>query len=223
MQPQATVHLNVIQSLYKAFDHFNQHFNGDDLLATPVINLGPAGRRAAYGWFRPNSWFSVQSENKDTNAADSDNLSLPEINISPEYLYRKPNDVLETLLHEMAHLHNNVLGIRDCNKAQYHNKKFKEQAENYGLCVEKMRNKGWALTSLDQKGKAAIDTLPFDKDVFKVTRPRPLSSAENPYITITLRKDLWEQRLEDMKELHGLESNGEVIKHALENLEASQD
>jgi len=34
---------------------------------------------------------------------------------------------------------------------QYHNKAFKKQAEAFGLKVERMRNKGYAKTSLDEK------------------------------------------------------------------------
>jgi hypothetical protein len=215
-QLKASSHLVVLQSLYAAYDQFNAFFHPkeEDRLPVPVINLGPAGRKAAYGWFRASSWFPVVKQNSDPGEVD-DSTALPEINISPEYLYRKPEDVLETLLHEMAHLKNNVLGVKDCNKAQYHNKKFKEQAEFFGLKVEKMRNKGWALTCLDEKGKAAIAALTFDKDVFKLSRPRLLVAAENPYITIVLKKADWEETLEELKMELGEEGNGAVVKAAL--------
>ena len=216
----ATAHLRVLTSLYDAFDFFNKRFlESGDLLPTPVINLGPAGRKQAYGWFRPHSWAPVtqQPDQSGTVVADTA-VSLPEINISPEYLYRKPEDVLETLLHEMAHLRNFTLGVKDCNAAQYHNKEFKKQAELFGLKVEKMHNRGWAYTALDEKGKAAIEALPFDKDVFKLSRPKAIGGAPNPYITITLRKDDWQDTLVDLLEKFDAESNSELVKRALNHL-----
>ncbi len=189
------IHLTLLSTLYRAFDHFNQTFSSSEPLPTPVINLGPAGKRPYYGWFRANSWTV-----KDKQTEGSDPL-IPEINISPEYLDRKPEDVFETLLHEMAHLKNWVLGIKDCNASQYHNKKFKEQAENFGLSVSKMRNRGWAKTTLADAGKQAIDALTIDKNVFNIARPHHARLTENPYITIVLKKDQWSERLEKLVEL----------------------
>jgi hypothetical protein len=39
----------------------------------------------------------------------------------------------------------------DCNANQYHNKHFKKRAEEFGLKVEKVKNKGYARTALDEK------------------------------------------------------------------------
>lgn len=209
------IHLTLLQTLYSAFDHFNRTFCSTDPLPTPVINLGPAGKRPYYGWFRANSW-TVKTKQPDGSAP-----LVPEINISPEYLDRSPEAVFETLLHEMTHLKNWVLSIKDCNASQYHNKKFKEQAENFGLSVEKMRNRGWAKTSLAQEGIRAITALTFDKDAFNIARPHTPRLIDNPYITIVLKKSDWSDRLQKLIELAAEETgeeqgNSSVVKLALE-------
>jgi hypothetical protein len=51
----------------------------------------------------------------------------------------------------MVHYKNNVSDIVDCNANQYHNKHFKKRAEEFGLKVDKVKNKGYARTSLDEK------------------------------------------------------------------------
>ena len=89
--------------LYRAFDHFNNAF-ADNKLPKVVITIQESGRRNAYGWFGNGFW-------SDRLAGDS----VPEINLSAEYLSRGPDGLLETLLHEMAHLWNaTVEQVRDC-------------------------------------------------------------------------------------------------------------
>ena len=127
----------VTQKLVEAFEFFNNELEAN--LDTPVFTLIPnRGRQSYYGWFWQGRW----KDGKKT---------LPEINITADTLKRSVEDICETLIHEMAHYKNNVLDIVDCNVNQYHNKAFKKQAEAFGLKVERMRNKGYAKTSLDEK------------------------------------------------------------------------
>lgn len=193
-------HLHALETLYKAFDHFNAHFYDEDRrLPYAVINLGPAGRKQALGWFRNNSWIPVDS-------ADG----IHEINISPEYLDRDPDQILETLLHEMAHMRNRCDDIADCNKAQYHNKHFKTAAEFLGLEVEKKGYRGYAWTSLGPDAKAAIDAIEFDLTPLKLPRPAILVPSANPYITITLKKNEYEEILDEL--CQGTLSKSELVK-----------
>ena len=54
----------------------------------------------------------------------------------------------QTLLHEMVHLQNLKDNIQDTSRSgKYHNKRFKETAEKYGLCVEKSEKYGYCITS----------------------------------------------------------------------------
>ena len=101
--------------LYRAFDFFNNVF-AENKLPKVVITIQESGRRNAYGWFGNGFW-------TDRLAGEA----VPEINLSAEYLTRGPEGLLETLLHEMAHLWNaSVTKIRDCSGGQYHNKHFKK-------------------------------------------------------------------------------------------------
>ena len=80
----------------------------------------------------------------------------------------------------MVHYANNVAGVVDCNANQYHNKHFKMKAESFGLKVEKVKNKGYARTALDEKAANMVkkykskyckgDKNPFH--VYRVTEER---------------------------------------------------
>ena len=101
--------------LYRSFDYFNELF-ADNKLPKVVITIQESGRRNAYGWFGDGFW-------SDRLAGES----IPEINLSAEYMSRGATGLLETLLHEMAHLWNAcVAKVKDCSGGQYHNKRFKE-------------------------------------------------------------------------------------------------
>jgi hypothetical protein len=61
-------------------------------------------------------------------------------------------ELLSTLLHEVAHSLNHANGIQDCSANQYHNAKFKAQAEALGLKTEEIKGKGHASTTLTEFG-----------------------------------------------------------------------
>lgn len=197
-------HLEIVKSLYKAFDHFNSHYGLD--LPTPVINVGAAGRRQALGWFYGESW-----ENKDGTVQH-------EINISAEYLSRKPDDVLETMIHEIVHMVNRVAGVKDCSAgSQYHNKHFKNKAEELGLEVTKSGYRGWAWTKLGEGAKAAIKALPFDKQVFSIKRVKHIVKS-SPYLTVVLDKDEWSSKLNNLMSTGLYDTRKELVEQALELL-----
>jgi hypothetical protein len=156
----------VTEKLVQAFEFFNKEL--DTNLDTPVFTLIPnRGRQSYYGWFWQGRW----KDGKKT---------LPEINITADTLKRSVEDICETLIHEMVHYKNNVEDIVDCNVNQYHNKHFKKRAEAFGLKVEKLRNRGYAKTALDDKAATLVkkykqthckgDKNPFH--VYRVTEER---------------------------------------------------
>ena len=127
----------VTDKLVEAFEFFNKELNTN--LDTPVFTLIPnRGRQSYYGWYWQGRW-------KDGRK------TLPEINITADTLKRSVEDICETIMHEMVHYANNVAGVVDCNANQYHNKHFKTRAEAFGLKVERVKNKGYAKTALDEK------------------------------------------------------------------------
>ena len=147
----------VTNHLVTAFEFFNKALGTN--LDTPVFTLIPnRGRQSYYGWYWQGRW----KDGKKT---------LPEINITADTLKRSVEDICETIIHEMVHYKNNVLDIVDCNANQYHNKAFKKRAEEFGLKVEKVKNKGYARTALDEKASELVKK--YKKTVLK--------SEKNPF------------------------------------------
>ena len=167
--------------LYRAFDHFNARF-ADNKLPKVVITIQESGRRNAYGWFGDAFW-------TDRLAGDA----VPEINLSAEYLSRGSRGLLETLLHEMAHLWNaTVANVRDCSGGQYHNKHFKAAAEQFGLEVSRDGTRGWAYTKLTDESQAAIDELDANDQVFMSLRRRKAGKKPDRYFSLIVNLDLKE-------------------------------
>ena len=142
--------------LNRAFHHFNKVLANGELI-TPIINVLPRGRKKAYGWFGSEMWSQGTGR-------------IAEICICAETMDREVEQILETLIHEMAHLSNAQKGIKDCNAIQYHNREFKKSAEALGLIVERVAGKGFAKTVLGDRAKSAIESFNVDKSVFAVKR-----------------------------------------------------
>lgn len=71
-----------------------------------------------------------------------------ELNIGAGTLNRPIESVVSTLLHEMVHIYNLMNNIQDCSRGNtYHNKKFREKAEEVGLIIEYDKRIGWSITS----------------------------------------------------------------------------
>ena len=140
---------NIIRTLNKMFDEFNNHYYGGVLPADrKIITTHTRGRKAASGWC------SV-----DPIWTEKEGSERWEINICAEELNSFEN-VAEVLLHEMAHFFDNVNGINDCNpKTQYHNKAFKRAAEEHGLIVTRTEKNGWAHTELSEEAAEFIKTI----------------------------------------------------------------
>lgn len=171
-----------IEELYRAFDFFNARFTGG-ALPKVIITIQESGRRNAYGWFGESFWKDGICEQ-----------GVCEINLSAEYMGRDPVAILETLLHEMAHLDNAVNNIRDCTSGQYHNKKFKTCAERYGLTVKRMGNKGWAFTELSEEGVQAIKDLKPNKEMLNsLTRRKIKKVKEKRYLSLIVCASLEEE------------------------------
>lgn len=142
-----------VDLLQKAFVSFNEKLCKSTLTVVPVITIQSKGRRAAYGWFWDNIWKN-----------GTEKTLRPEINIAAEHLSRTAVNILETLIHEMAHMINAQRGIPDCNASQYHNRKFKATAEEVGLICVKMGSYGFAKTSLGPIAKEVVDDFIKNND-----------------------------------------------------------
>lgn len=108
-------------------------FNGE--LTPPIITIQSTPR--AYGHYTVYDAWNVKGEGRR------------EINLGAGTLDRPIENVVATVLHEMAHQYNaEVLNIQDCSGSShmYHNKQFKRTAEAHGLIVSRSERYGWSHT-----------------------------------------------------------------------------
>lgn len=120
-------------ALAKIGYHINHdYFNGS--LPTPVITVQEAAR--SYGHFTVSKVWHV------------DDKSAYEINVSANYLDRPIENVVTTLIHEFSHMYAMENGIKDVsNNGTYHNKKFKDIAENMGhIKISQAPVIGWSVS-----------------------------------------------------------------------------
>jgi len=94
----------------------------------------------------------------------SDGVYVHELMIGGEGLRRGAPEVFATLLHEAAHALARVRAIQDTSRqGRYHNKRFKQLAEELGLVIERDPRIGSSLTTLPaataESYAAAIDAL----------------------------------------------------------------
>lgn len=155
----------VIASLENLFQKFNEKFYAGKLQA-PVITVSPDTTGGAYGWCT--AWKAW----KDSPEATSDE-GYYEINLCAEHLTRPFEQICGTLLHEMVHLYNLYEGVQDTSRGgTYHNKRFKEAAEQRGLHIEKSEKYGWTITTLNEEGKAFVESLNHEGfDFFRTPIP----------------------------------------------------
>ena len=142
----------IIKELESLFTKLNSHiFNS--ILPIPVITLSQKGTKAAKGWCTEKKVWAQ-------TGGDSASERFYEINICPEYLNRPVEEICGVLLHETVHLFNIMKGIQDStSNGQYHNKLFKESAEQHGLKAEKTERYGYAQTSLKTEAVEFVNRL----------------------------------------------------------------
>lgn len=152
-----------LEELYRIFGVLN-HDKFDDALPEPVITIYKTRGRTLGHFTLDKTW-------KNKNDAESDEDAYYEINIDPRWFCdRTPEEVVETLLHEMCHYANKMSDIKDCN-GNIHNKKFKTLAESVGLIVEKGKSVGWGYTSLSDELKEYIqEEINPDAEAFEYFR-----------------------------------------------------
>ena len=130
---ELTSYNRVAGYLNKIFDLLNQEFF-ENALSRPTITIQSTPK--AYGHF---------SLNKDTWISKLGGTH--EINIGAGTLARPIEEVVATLLHEMVHYFNFIMGIQDCSRGNtYHNRRFKDAAEARGLIITHSEKYGYAHT-----------------------------------------------------------------------------
>lgn len=150
----------------KANDRF---FNGE--LQKPVIAVNHDSSNSCFGWLT--TWKAWQKEGTE---------GYYEINMCAEHLRRPLEQLVGTLIHEMVHLWNLQMGVKDTSRGgTYHNKKFKIEAEQRGLHIEQHAKYGWTLTTLNEEGQAFVESLgenPFGLYRTPITKSESSSSKK---------------------------------------------
>lgn len=134
----STATLPTLQAIDALIEEARRNIDG---IPDVTVVLGAAGhtkKRQTHGHFAPNSWKSSKSEDV-----------AHEVMLSGESLKRGAEATLGTLLHELAHAYAHAQGVQDTsNGGRYHNKKFKDIGEKFGLSLEKADTIGWSVTTL---------------------------------------------------------------------------
>lgn len=130
---ELTNYQRVANYLVKVFKAINtEYFDGE--LETPTITI-----QSTVGAYGHVSVQKVWSNSNDTQTH--------ELNIGADYLNRPIENIVATLIHEACHLYAMQKGIKDTsNNGVYHNKRFKELAEEKGLEISRHEKYGWTVT-----------------------------------------------------------------------------
>lgn len=140
----------ITEFLENAFDILNEkYFNGE----LPKVCITVQSGKHCYAWYTTqNMWSDSQS-------------AYREINMSAEYLDLPIERKIASLLHEMCHHYCDLKGIKDCSRGNrgggsaYHNKRFKEQAEQRGLIIEYDKRIGYSITSPSEELIAFVNEM----------------------------------------------------------------
>lgn len=173
----------VIDKLEILFDKFNRKYFENEL-AKPIITVSPDTTSGAYGWCTTwKAWKDKKDDESDDKVIDISTITKEdvnkskeepgyyEINMCAEHLSRPFTDICGTLIHEMVHLLNLQRKIKDTSRSgKYHNKKFKQTAEEHGLEVSKDDKYGWCKTKLSPETKQWIIDSCSDEDCFSIYR-----------------------------------------------------
>ena len=101
-----------------------------------ILASGTETRQPRWGHHAPGRW-------------NVGNDQRAEVMISGEALRLTPAEVLAVILHEAAHALAHARGIKDTSRqGRYHNKHFKNCAEQLGLAVEHDQRHGWSASKI---------------------------------------------------------------------------
>lgn len=142
-----------IQYLNKLFKALNEEYF-ENSLPIPVITIQSTPK--AYGHFTPWDAYRIKNEKGEISGA-------VEINIGAGTLDRPIENVTATLIHEMVHYYCYLNNIKDVSRGgQYHNKRFKAEAEKRGLIIDYDNRIGWSITNPSEDLLDVIITYGFE-------------------------------------------------------------
>lgn len=129
-----------------------------------VVNVQTS--KGAFGHYSPRRWRDGEKY-------------VHELALNPEY-FNNPMEVVDTMIHELVHIYCDQNEIKDTSRAgYYHNKKFKEVAEKFGLKCE-ATEAGWNTTPKgnEEELEKINSTLPYPVTGDMVRRGTPKKVRE---------------------------------------------
>jgi len=127
--------MSAVDELQRMFRKLNEKYFYNEL-EQPIITIQTDVTSGAYAWITEKPVWS-----------DKTQKTHREINITAEHMQRDADLIVSSLLHEMCHLKNINSGIQDTSRAgTYHNKYFKDVAEQCDLIVSKDDKYGYCIT-----------------------------------------------------------------------------
>lgn len=185
----------IIYELHKAFSLLNKDFFGSQLIEPAITVQSKGNRKNVLGWC---STKKIWQDDKE--------ISKYEINMVAEYLDRGYDAAMTTLLHEMIHLYHLQNGIKDVSRSgSYHNKFFKNKAEELGFEIEYDKKIGWSQCILTEPLKEKINSYNINKSVFSIYRYSP-----DVHIQKVIKKMQEEENTEEIENL--IETTSKVKK-----------
>lgn len=130
-----------------------------DGIPETVVVLGASGVTRTgqkHGHYAPRSWGvrkvgEVDTAGDSLGTGDNQREVYGEIFLAGESLERGAVGTLGTILHELVHAYCNANDIKDTsNNHRYHNAKFRDIAEEFGLSIDKADTIGWSVTTVPQ-------------------------------------------------------------------------
>ena len=157
-------YIETVTYLSKMYDFFNEKLFGG-ALEKPVITISPDEKNKAYGWItRDKLWKGNENDE-----------GMYEINLSAQFLNRPISEIASTLIHEMCHQWARVNNFKDTARSgSFHNKLFRQIAEDHGLNVELNGGYGWSATTLKESTNGLLDRFIEQNTVIPVYRVMPI-------------------------------------------------
>src|SRR5689334_16881886 len=109
------------------FRFFNAKLFGGEL---PEVMLNMSRHAKSYGFFAPDRW--KRGVRGALTTEEGKEPKTHEISLNPDHFGRDPRAVASTLVHEMTHLWQEVLGKKKGSRG-YHNKEWGTKMETIGL------------------------------------------------------------------------------------------
>lgn len=130
---ELTSYNRTVHYLNKVFKLINSEYFNDELEMPTITIQSTIG---AYGHVTTSK---IWKNSKD--------IASYELNLGADYLARPIENIVATLIHEGCHLYAMQNNIKDTsNHGVYHNKRFKELAEERGLSISRHEKYGWTIT-----------------------------------------------------------------------------